>query len=587
MDGKLIVFDDLVRCVIDGDATAEEFQDLVAMMRDAPGLQKRYCRQMQIHALLTCHKGQEWPDENDVRQSEAFRSFARRTGPDAGQTPDAGGKETRGVAWRWAAAAAILLGGVAAWCCGGGASLRAAIEAKRLGTSGPAVPVARLMWQKNVKGLDLPGTLPGTLRLESGVVGVRLQTGVELSVIGPAEVEVQSGMRIHLERGRLLADVPHWATGFTVRTKQFEVYDLGTVFGVSVESTVSDVFVFKGSVQVNERKCEWGKESFEEGVGLCEAGEGVRALTGESPVKFAADWPAAKELFSTVSGPSAARNPAFAMKIATQIETLWSDRNMPQRNCVAGEPRSASAVPSRKAAWVRSAKAVSPRKRRGCSLMDVLSGAAPGTSSGPVQVDSSPCGDNRRWSTVFTNEVPLRWDWPLSATTAELEIVGMNSVLVTNFTPGTSFYLWRPFAGRVPSEEDIYTLCLTFYKGEMAVAGELTSRLAVLTGAFGKTVVDLRPTGQPAVFTKRSMVIPYDACWDASTANASGCMLAVTTSRKSTQVNRFAETSGYYGYRLNDFGCGTFEWGLTFPGTEGKWDAKMSWSLGGMIMSVR
>jgi len=47
---------------------------------------------------------------------------------------------------------------------------------------------------------------------------------------------------------RVLAHVPHWATGFIVRTMNLEAWDLGTVFGVAVSNTVSELFVFKGSV---------------------------------------------------------------------------------------------------------------------------------------------------------------------------------------------------------------------------------------------------------------------------------------------------------------------------------------------------
>lgn len=448
-------------------------------------------------------------------------------------------------------------------------------------------PAVRLVSQKDVKGLDLPAAVPGTLRLVSGEVSVRLLTGVEVTIVGPSTLDIRSGMQVVLESGKMLATVPHWATGFTVYANNLEIYDLGTVFCVQADRHSADVFVLKGSVQVNETRREWGKELCGEGVGLCEAGEGVRALAGDGPMKFASDWPAAKELLGTVSGRPAAQKAEFAMRIAKQIENLWVERYMPTEDAGAKGAPPASVLPFRKTAWVRPVKAFPASAQNGRSLLDVLSEGVPGAASEAVQIESSLGGDDRRWSTVFTNEVPLRWDWPASATTAELEITGMNSAAVTNFTPGTSFYVWRPFAGRVPSAEDIYTLGLTFYRSDQTVVGALTARLAVLTGSFGKTVVDLRPVKQAEVFTKRSMVIPYDACWAASTAGASGSVLTVTTSRKVAQTNRFAGTSGYYGYKLNDFGCGTFEWGLTFSEAEGKWDAKVSWSLGGMIMSVR
>ena len=91
-----------------------------------------------------------------------------------------------------------------------------------------SVPAVRLVRQKNVKGLDLPETLPGVLGLESGSVVVRLETGVELTLVGPSKVDVRDGMYVYVGEGQLLANVPHWATGFTVRTRELEVCDLGT-----------------------------------------------------------------------------------------------------------------------------------------------------------------------------------------------------------------------------------------------------------------------------------------------------------------------------------------------------------------------
>ncbi len=589
MNGMHIVFDDLVRCVIEGEATEEELQDLAAMMRNNSGLQDRYCQQMYVHALLACHKGQEWPKEDgDAIQCLCSEKHAQEDA-EAVKRPRSRRKgwSSPGNWWKIAAAVAAVLSGSAVWFV---AQYTARGMGDGAGTKEAAAfssPAVRLVAQKNVKGLDLPETLPGMMRLESGETVVRLRTGVEMTVIGPSALNIRSGMQVVLVGGKMVANVPHWATGFTVCANNLEIYDMGTVFCVQADKHSTDVFVLKGSVQVNETRREWGKELCGEGIGLCEAGEGVRALAGEAPMKFASDWPAAKELLGTVAGRSVTTNTAFAMKIAKQIESLWVERYMPAENVEATNTLLAQALPFRKTAWVRPVKSPSPCARKECSLVDILSEGASGTTSASVQIESSPCGDDRRWSTVFTNAVPLRWDWPLSATTAELEIVGMNSAAVTNFTPETSFYVWRPFTERVPSAEDIYTLGLTFYNSDNETVGLLSARLAVLTGSFGQTVVDLRPANQTAVFTKRNAIIPYDASWAAATAGASGSVLAVKTSRKVMQTNRFSGTSGYYGYKLNDFGSGAFEWTLSFPEVEGAWDAKVSWSLGGMIMSVR
>jgi hypothetical protein len=69
---------------------------------------------------------------------------------------------------------------------------------------------------------------------------------------------------------------------------------------------------------------------------------------------------------------------------------------------------------------------------------------------------------NRLWTTVFTNEVPLRWTWVTNAASARLDIVGMNSTITSTFNGVTSNYLWTAFTGTSPAEEDTYDLTLTF-----------------------------------------------------------------------------------------------------------------------------
>ena len=139
MDGKLIVFDDLVRCVIDGDATAEEFQDFVEMMRADPTLQRRYCRQMQVHALLMCHKGQEWPEEEEVQKCAGSKV---RT---LGQT-ETGGRGTSGIWWKVAAAMAVMLGGAAAWwAADAGRGEKSEVRMEKPHSSVPS-PVTMVEW---------------------------------------------------------------------------------------------------------------------------------------------------------------------------------------------------------------------------------------------------------------------------------------------------------------------------------------------------------------------------------------------------------------------------------------------------------
>jgi hypothetical protein len=89
------------------------------------------------------------------------------------------------------------------------------------------------------------------LRLESGVVELTYAPGTTIAVEGPAEFKVTSVTGLELLSGKISANVPKIARGFTVKTPTATVVDLGTRFGTSVNSDhASEVDVFQGKVNV-------------------------------------------------------------------------------------------------------------------------------------------------------------------------------------------------------------------------------------------------------------------------------------------------------------------------------------------------
>ncbi len=587
-------FEDLLMRVIEGVATEEEFATFAGIIRHDDELRRRYAREMRLHALLSC-QGDEKATEATVAAGANFRVRAR-AGADVSVRRQASWRSgLRRSLWRSAAALALLLGGAAVWH-GADALLREASGAKPRGTLASAVPAVRFVSQNNVKGLDLPQTLPGVLRLQSGEVVVRLQTGVEVAVIGPATLVVRNGLHITLESGRLLANVPHWATGFTVRTTDLEVYDLGTVFGVSASERMSDVFVFKGSVQVNEAgPGEEDREASGAGVGICEAGEGVRAVRGAIPVRFVSDWPEARKVFGRVRGDEAWKDPAAALQTADQLADLWAERYMPGSALAPKKVRKGNGMPFQTAAWVRASappQGIGSLDAAGAPALSAAAvptgTAAAGAASLPIRVDTSP-RHNRHWSTVFTNAVALSWEWVADATRAELEIEGMNGAFATNFTPVTSSYLWRPFTSTIPATEDVYDLKMTFFNDGFAVVGVLTSRLAVVTAAFGRTVVISGSATRSWTTVRDNVVIAYDASWTAATDDALRSQWVTSKAGDVTQTHVFSDASGYLGLKLkkSDWGYGTFSLALTFLEAEGEWKAAVTRPLDGTVFSLR
>ena len=217
-----------------------------------------------------------------------------------------------------------------------------------------------------------------------------------------------------------------------------------------------------------------------------------------------------------------------------------------------------------------------------------LTGAAAfAADSAPALVDAA-CR-NKHWTTVYTNAVPLRWDWNTNAANAALAISGMNSAFATNFAAVTSNYLWRAFAQDVPAAEDVYDLTVTFYAAGGATVGALTSRLAVVTGAFGGTAVDPRPASASWSKVKENVVIPYDASWSAAATNAASARLVIAKPDGLAQTNAFADVAGYAGWKIRNggWGYGTFGLALSFPGATNVWLAELTRLMDGTMIRMR
>ena len=194
-----------------------------------------------------------------------------------------------------------------------------------------------------------------------------------------------------------------------------------------------------------------------------------------------------------------------------------------------------------------------------------------------------------RWTTVFTNAVPLAWEWDANAAYATLDVVGMNGAVTTNlYKNATSNWLWQAFASAAPSAEDVYDLTLTFYAGDDAAVGALTARLAVVKGAFGGTAVNAVADSDAWAKVKENVVIPYDAMWTMST-NTVSSQIVIAKTDGPVQTNVFDDVSGYMGWtvRHSGWGYGTFDLLLTFEGVTNAWTAELVRLMDGTAISLR
>ena len=109
-------------------------------------------------------------------------------------------------------------------------------------------------WSGSAAQLKVGDYLPATtLHLQSGVVELAFISGARAAIEGPAEIKVTRRNGIELRQGKLSADVPHQAIGFTVETPNAAVTDLGTRFGIDAKAKdSSEVNVFEGKVHVTQ-----------------------------------------------------------------------------------------------------------------------------------------------------------------------------------------------------------------------------------------------------------------------------------------------------------------------------------------------
>lgn len=95
---------------------------------------------------------------------------------------------------------------------------------------------------------------PGEIILESGITAIEFYSGARVILEGPAVFELTSENSAILREGRIRAQVPPQACGFSVSTPQIEVIDLGTEFGMNIEEDghLTEVHCFSGLVDIYE-----------------------------------------------------------------------------------------------------------------------------------------------------------------------------------------------------------------------------------------------------------------------------------------------------------------------------------------------
>ncbi len=112
---------------------------------------------------------------------------------------------------------------------------------------------------------------PGRVQLQNGYAQIEFFCGATVILEGPADIELISSMAAKFHSGRLRAQVPPAARGFTIDVDDMQVVDLGTEFGLAMSPAGADVQVFAGEVELHRR---------DEAKQLVKAGEAFKSDNG-------------------------------------------------------------------------------------------------------------------------------------------------------------------------------------------------------------------------------------------------------------------------------------------------------------------
>jgi ferric-dicitrate binding protein FerR (iron transport regulator) len=219
--------DSLIDAVIDGRCDEETLRRFEALVRDDPRARGAYLEQVRMHALL------EWRHGRVGLQIE-------------GAEPDR-------VPWwrrprlRWGLAALVLIGaGLAFW------SSRPVRPGHVRGGIATLVEAKDVAWAEGQSPLAVNARLDAQeIRCTSGALKIAFDSGALVTLEGPADLRIFSGMRLRADRGRLTARVAAEAKGFAIETPHTVVVDRGTEVGVEVDAAGrTGVVVFEGLVDL-------------------------------------------------------------------------------------------------------------------------------------------------------------------------------------------------------------------------------------------------------------------------------------------------------------------------------------------------
>jgi len=250
-DPALLELNALCNALVDGIITDAEKARLEEMLRTSEEARRFYVRALALSSSLMQYAGEMQADAPDI--------------------PAVSSRVVRPAAWIWtlgslAAAAAVVLAFWLGWTTDRQPARADSPEIADAAAENEE-SVARLSGAKDCRwsGTALQ---PGEelhrgqkINLDAGFAEITFDCGAQVTLEGPASLDLDSAWEAVLQRGTLKANVPTEAVGFRVSNPSVNVVDLGTEFSmVADEGGATEVFVLKGAVETTARDAAGNEE---------------------------------------------------------------------------------------------------------------------------------------------------------------------------------------------------------------------------------------------------------------------------------------------------------------------------------------
>ena len=249
--------DHLVALMLDDRLSDQKAAQLRNQLEASPKNLKRYLELLDTHeALCSIYPGAVFTES--LNQDDVF--VIDRPTINRQRRPEPRSTQTTWPSWKWfaLAASALLLVGAAGFLFGIEHTRGPASETA-VGVAGDPVIAGHAMlrrsvdvrWADSANAFREGDVVPsGPMHLKSGLAEIDMFCGAKLTVEGPAFLEIESDWTVTLLQGRISATVPPAARGFTVKTLDNEIVDLGTEFAVDVRGQTATVKVIDGEVKL-------------------------------------------------------------------------------------------------------------------------------------------------------------------------------------------------------------------------------------------------------------------------------------------------------------------------------------------------